>query len=430
MTDMTLTSRTSIDALIQELHQFHAQEVYAGLGPAITRKKPLFRIVFGAVRLMSRSRLLNMVMVMGVAMAYRIFRRPSNDARIFQYGLSANNLASFKRLSGCLPSRVQDETSTNQLSFPLKARLTAALSLKRVWRIGGALKQHRHPRPLTHLQTLIGCSTLLLVSREPFPPKLEVVTVAADHAPICQALLFVARRQGRKTCYIQHAPVTDHFPPLNYDLAVLFDRASERAYERAAERLGVVTDTPVVILPPFEEEFQRPRIGTAPYCVGVCLSFLPDMKGLQKLIHALTMRPDVNSILMRRHPRCRQDWTAFAKLPKVELRPQNEAATEFFAIIDTALVPNSGVAIEALHHRRPTFYAPGTDAVPEDYYGFVASRLIPVFSDQPLSEAAAFFDTEWLDRFAFHDETITSSLPELRAATGRAFMQLLSEPSR
>jgi hypothetical protein len=110
---------------------------------------------------------------------------------------------------------------------------------------------------------------------------------------------------------------------------------------------------------------------------------------------------------------------------KVDLRPQDEPATAFFANVDMVLTPNSGVTIESMHYGRPTFYAPGTDTITDDYYGFVAEGLVPVFSEKSLAAPAVFFDAEWKSRFKIYDETTMSSLPDLREATGRAFLQLL-----
>ncbi len=424
MSRSTLPTRHALSSLSRQIQAFYGKDTFAGLGPSLMRKKPTFRVIFAIVRQMSKSRLLNIMLVAGVLLNYRVLRLPPTHTGIFQFGMSQNNIKSFDRLNRCLPQQVRDQICINGQETPFSRRIATVLSPKLMWDAGCALKETRQRSELAHLQAVIGCAALLLYSR-PLPEHLKVICIANDHSPIASALTAVARQQGRGTCYTQHAPVTEHFPHLNYDLAVLFDRASKRAYELAAERSDLEVATQVVILPPFEEEFRQPTASAAPYKVGLCLSYLPDMEGLRALVRLLSDSPDVSAIQMRRHPRCRHNWSAFTRINKVDLRPQDELATAFFANVDMVLTPNSGVTIESMHYGRPTFYVPGTDTITDDYYGFVAEGLVPVFSKESLAAPAAFFDEEWKNRFKIYDETTMSSLPDLRETTGRAFLDLL-----
>ncbi len=93
------------------------------------------------------------------------------------------------------------------------------------------------------------------------------------------------------------------------------------------------------------------------------------------------------------------------------------------------LSPNSGIAIEALHSGTPTFYTLGSDYLPDDYYGFVADGIIPVFDiallDRP-DQMCAFFNDAWKNVFARHDETMSSSPAEMKEEVRASFNQLLN----
>lgn len=420
----------ALDSLIQESHQFHGQVIYANLGPVIAEKKPVFRIILTAVRVASRMRFLNMMMVASIIMGYRILREPKKNISIFQYGMSENNVSAFQRLNQCLDPEIRGKAGINGHRIPFLERLKTAFSLRRLWQAGGALTARRHARPLAHLQSVLAAAAALLYAQRPLDNDIEIVCISCDHSPICMAALAAARRQGKATCYMQHAPVTEYFPPLNYDLSVLFDRASVDAYRKAAERLNMpFNEDAITILPPFAETFRMPQVDALPYRIGICLSFFPNMSRIEDLVASLSARTDVAGISLRRHPRCRHDWSNFAVMSKVDLRSQDEAGVDFFASVDIALVSNSGVAIEAMHYGRPTFFVQGADSLPDDYYGFVADGVLPIFSVETLNAPTLFFDAAWQKRFAQYDETAITPLADLRENTRRVFMEILTKAS-
>lgn len=424
--DVPLTDQA--EGLIEIVFAFHGQPIYASVEDGIARKKRLFRVAFPVVRVLSRSRLANMAMLFAVLLGYRAFRHPDPGCTVFEYGQSHNNIESFERLNACQPEAARASVSLNGRAASFLDRLSVTLALGSIWRAAGVLCLRRHARALPQLQAVIAVATLLFYRRHPLPEAIGVLCTASDHAPVCQSLLFLASRSGRKTCYIQHAPVTDHFPPLAYDLAILYDKASARAYERAAVRNGTTVSSQIVFLPPFLREFEPPHLGEPPYTVGICLSFLPDIPRLAELVDQLAAHPSVKGIILRKHPRCTLDLAQLTQHEIASLQPRNETADAFFDQVDVVLVPNSGVTIEALHRGRPTFFTPGADDLPNDYYSFVARGILPEFCVDLLADRErllAFFDAEWQVRFGDHDETVHTPLDSARRSVAAAFLQLM-----
>jgi hypothetical protein len=414
--------------LINKVVAFHGQPIYENIETAIAEKRWLFRIVFPVVRVLSRSRLANMAMLWIILAAYSAFRHPERGCSIFQYGQSYNNIVSLERLNACLPQAVRKKVSLNGRPVSLRDRFSVIFALRTVWQGAGALQQLRHDRALPHLQAVIAIAALLFYRRFPLSKTVRVLCTASDHSPVCQALLFLAASSGRKTCYIQHAPVTEYFPPLAYDLAVLSDNASASAYREAACRAGVTFSTRVVYLSPFEREFEPPRLGLPPYVVGICLSFLPDVERLTALICDVLARPSVKEVILRKHPRCPLELSQLLRNARVSLQSDGETADAFFDNVDVVLVPNSGVTIEALHRGRPTFFTAGMDKVPDDYYGFVENNILPKFKAELLDNREAllaFFDADWQTRFGEYDDTVYKTPSAARIMTSAAFQQLI-----
>lgn len=428
----TLNNDGSLDiqaeALIKTVLAFHGQPIYASVEAGIARKKWLFRAAFPFVRVLSRSRLANMAMLLAVLLGHRVFRHPDPGCTVFEYGQSRNNIASFERLNACLPEGAREMVSLNGRAASFRDRATAALALVSIWRAAGTLRRHRHKRALPQLQAVIAVATLLFYRRHPLTEAVTVLCTASDHAPVCQGLLFLAANSGRRTCYIQHAPVTEHFPPLAYDLTILYDQASARAYERAALRTGTTATTQTVFLPPFPREFEPPHLCEPPYTVGICLSFLPDVRRLASLVDQMAAHPSVRRIVLRKHPRCTLDLAFLTQHEIASLQSKEETADAFFDQVDVVLVPNSGVTIEALHRGRPTFYTPRADDIPDDYYGFVANGILPEFRTEMFDDREAmlaFFDDAWQARFGEQDETVHTPLAAARKAVSEAFLRLM-----
>ncbi|MEO1488083.1 MAG: hypothetical protein AAFR88_01425 [Pseudomonadota bacterium] len=417
------------DALIEESHAFHAQPIYKGVEAGAAKKRIVIRYLFAFVRWGKRSTWCNALLLAALLLVFRGFRYPAADRVVFEYGPTRNNMAAFKRLNACLPPDIVAKIDVNGHFAPVGRRLALLFSPASLWRAARALQCNHHDRPLPHIQAAIAVAAYLLYSRYPLPQALRVLCVASDHSPVSMALLTVARATGIKTCYLQHAPVTEYFPPLSYDLSILYDQASLEAYDQAARRRGVAGSQAAIIFPPYDEEFEQPRLRRAPpLIVGVCLSSVPQVGPVQRLVEDVCAHPAVSGALLRCHPRYRIDTAHWNPELSVALQEEGQSLGAFLEAVDLVLVPNSGVAIEALHQGRPTFYTDGMDEIQSDYYRFVAEGILPEFSVTALDDPAgldAFFDASWKARFARHDATVNFTIQDAREAVASSFASLI-----
>lgn len=427
-THQELTPIDTYAQLIDNVQKFYGQTIYANMGTAISNNKLILKIVFRLVQRLSRYRIANMIFLWGVIFCYPAFRLPCSCGKVFQYGMSANNLRAFGRLNSCLDSGTKATVSVNGVKASTVTRLRAALSFRQIWHISGELTISRHKLPLPQVQAVISCAALLLLSQHPTPNKLKVICIASDHLPVSLALAVFARRRGLRVCYVQHAPVTKFFPPLDYDLSILFDRASMQAYEEAARLRDVPKSTSIVLLPPFDSDFEPLRTPERPYKAGICLSMLPNIPELQKLISSLSERPDIDEIQLRPHPRCSLNLEVLLSIEKVTLTQRSENTKSYFNGIDFSLVPNSGVTIESLHYGCPTFYVSGLDEIQDDYYGFVSEGVVPRFEFHYLDSEErilAPFANGWSNKFRNYDELVANSAFVFKNEVQRRFCELL-----
>lgn len=421
-------SRSStFSALLDRAGAFFQHERFEGTGQAIARKRPHLRYIFGLVEILGRTRLGNVFMISLVVLTYRILRSPSAGP-VFEFGMSDDNIRVLKRANSAA-SRDQWDAAINGRPLSLAKRFGVLGQGAALWRVAAQLAGRHMNSGFSHAQLVLTCAAFLVYRREEFH-CVTCVCVASDHSPIGLGLLHAAREKGLRTCYIQHAPVADYFPPLDYDLSLLFDRASVRIYERAAMNRGVASVGDIAILPPFEQEAITPSMPHAPpYRVGLCLSYLFDALSVARLIEELLAIENVRSISIRRHPRCKADFSGL-QVDRAVTEAPRATLVEFAQSCDIALIPNSGVAIELLHLGMPVMYTPGVDFIGYDYYGFVREGIVPVYDPDWLtspSSLAHFFGDEWRQRFVIFDETTVESLAALRARAGSAFKELAEQ---
>lgn len=401
------------------------------LGNSISRKKPYFHIIYFIVSVLGKFVLGNAALLAWSLLFYPHLRRPEREKVIFQLSLSLNNKRSLDRVNRVLKEAGVSDISFNGKRPGILGRLRLLLSFGAIWASAKALVKDGHQIPFIRIQQILGGASFVFYSRmiSTIPPR--IVCVANDHAPVCIALLEAARINGIPTVYVQHAPVAENFPPLDYDISVLFDQWSRDVYERAAEFHGLARQRgTVVILPPFNEPYRRPRLGSAPYRVGIALTLLFAEEALRQLLSELTTDCRVRQVLLRPHPRCRADLSGLTHYPNVVITDGRRDPGDFLNDVDLVVVANSGFAVEALHAGKVTLFKADLDTGVYDYYGFVRNRILPEYSPDVLSSPetfSGFFDEAWEARFSMLDGTVNTPAGQAEQALIHTFKKVLGE---
>ncbi len=234
----------------------------------------------------------------------------------------------------------------------------------------------------------------LAFTESPHTP--QYVIFSNDHSPHATACLAVAKIFGCKTVYVQHAEVTNRFPPLAFDIAVLRNHRSVRIYESRGEsttktyvirREGEVAFTPELAL-------TSPR---KPVCVVVHLSVYFDESITESVVSSLKQNPEVSKVLVSFHPafdleNSRPPWVS-----------EEEVYSRSRPVDHIAIVGNSSVCIDLLAKGIRVFQLFDFSYGPADYYGFVDSEICPHIGMSDLHRPfwdGDFFDGSWLERFS------------------------------
>ncbi len=202
-----------------------------------------------------------------------------------------------------------------------------------------------------------------------------VLLLANDHIMWARTLSRAARDEGVKTVYLQHAAVTERFPALGFDVALLDGLDAAEKYARAGP-----SDTTVLLvgLPKIEG---IPAASTTPGALrrlGICASTLDPLDGLRELCRALHEGCDGLAVHLRPHPGDKrvdvlrhvaaESGCGFSD-------PRREGPAEFLRRVDAVVAGESSILLEAaLLDVLPLQFQ--FSGVADDYYGFARHGLV------------------------------------------------------
>jgi SAM-dependent methyltransferase len=196
-----------------------------------------------------------------------------------------------------------------------------------------------------------------------------LVLLSNDHSMRMRTLARAASDAGIETAYVQHASVTDGFPPLGFDLAFLDGRDAARKYDLPGSGGTLAFLTGIAKADGARREARgRSHIAT----VGVCVNALDPTDDVHRFVTRFAeLAPDYRLIL-RPHPSDARAWGADTTLEISN--PHTEAPFEFLDRVDAIVTGPSNIALEAaLVEVLPIFFDFAGSA--RDHYGFVRNGL-------------------------------------------------------
>lgn len=426
-----IVSERMFSEILETLGEFLSQDCFAFVRQATVHtgvRQPILFSIIRALRHLGPAVHL-CIILSALLMAGPWFSGSGRRSGPYLISLSHNNERAFNRLSDILKRHGEGSIAINSTKFGLWRRLTTAHRIAYGGDLARLLRRKGHSDDAIFLNQLLACSMATLFwddLQNVHPPW---VGVANDHSAPSVALLAVARALGIPTFYVQHAPVTDRFPPLNVDLALLENQYSIDSYIAAARRCGKAPLPPdrMCLLP------SRPDVQTVSYRqvptdrpLRVCIALTKhtNITTLTDLLHALSAVPEVAHVTLRLHP---QDTANLQSLQSARVSmvsgtvPLASVAQE----CDLFLVSNSGVAIELLQLHAPTMFVADLDFLEADYYGLVRAGVLPCFDMRLLQDRAtlaALFDSRWVESLA----GLSGPDPELTLELEQAIVTRLS----
>lgn len=407
--------------MFMETAAFFNRAKYAYIIGALTQGRPLLLFARNFFALFIRFRITRFAGMIILILTKGGLKVP-READFLFWGDSANNQKVLKPLHDVLAKTTNYDLTWGGRPASIGFRFATLSNMRVLWRLSGQLSVHRDVNAFAALQLLtLGTAMVffdhaLTIGRHP-----KVIVMANDHSPICVALRASAQARGIKTVYRQHAPVTPSFPPLKFDLSILFDEIS-KSYYTMKKWFGTV-----LILSPFDSDHCPIKHIETPEVVGLCLSVVWKEMAVKQVIKELLVRPGVTRVLLRMHPADKRDPRKLILDKRVVVQPSGQSSHEFCSQIDLAIVPNTGFVIEALHFGTPCIYRHGMDALDYDLYGFVEEGILPDYTGVDMSDAILpkrFFSSDWAAAFARFDATVDQSVEASRAQVRDALVVL------
>ncbi|MBR7887578.1 hypothetical protein J9B83_01400 [Marinomonas sp. A79] len=251
----------------------------------------------------------------------------------------------------------------------------------------------------------------------------NIVVMSNDHNVSNRSLRLAAELLNIKTLYVQHASVSNFFPPLEFDYALLDGRESFYKYQECLSTFDDVDFKVVennkkcnVFLTGQKKETRFIAKNKSDFfTVGIPINKIDDLIFIENLIKKIRCN-DVKCII-RQHPTHKS--CDISRLRRVFLNdtlvdwsdPHNEYLPEYFSKIDIVVAGNTSIHLEAVLSGLPSFYVEtNKDSTYSDYYGYVRNGVSIALknnftTDFLMTETKVFFDHDRLISIKNYSET-------------------------
>jgi len=196
--------------------------------------------------------------------------------------------------------------------------------------------------------------------------KVKAYVASNDHSGLSQVGFVAARKAGIPTVYVQHASVSEKFPPLRSTVAFLDGEDAKEKYLSAGP---TKTKIHLIGTMKYDAYLRRPELSTLGDLVGVCIGLVyHDLQENFELCEALE-RQGI-PFCLRFHPLMEEGEKQRFTDRGWEVSPTDEKALDFILRCHTIVSGDSNILLEAIVlKRRPLYFA--SDGLGVDYYGFV-----------------------------------------------------------
>lgn len=202
--------------------------------------------------------------------------------------------------------------------------------------------------------------------------KAECFIGTNDHIGLGRMGFVASEKLDIKTVYIQHASVTDKFPPLIVDLALLDGADAKNKYQIAPNQSIAIK---LIGSPKYDSALKSDKLHQRSDAIGVCLNMNPKEHSDIKNLCLELEKQNINFIL-RCHPHLNKKFL----LPFEDLNwsfsdPNIEKETDFILNCKAIISGDSNILLDTIVlFRRPIYF--NSSGVVSDYYGFLKNGVV------------------------------------------------------
>lgn len=208
-------------------------------------------------------------------------------------------------------------------------------------------------------------------------PHVRVILFANDHSVINRCMIELAEKRGIKTVYVQHASVTEKFPPLNFTYSFLDGKDSYNKYHAVGNMRGNV----FISGSPRFDVISNFRNKEKIYDVGIAMNMMDDVEKVLNLCRYLAMHYS-RKIIVRPHPRMKLNATFFEKEGFEVSYPNGESSFDFLAKVKIMIANESGIHLDAALIEVPSVLYNFSGKEILDWYSFLKNGLMPICHSQ------------------------------------------------
>lgn len=209
--------------------------------------------------------------------------------------------------------------------------------------------------------------------------KPKCIILSNDHSEKQRALLNAAKRLNIPVVYIQHASISDHMPPLDFDLSLLEGQAALDKYRTLGTINGKVQ---LIGMPKFDNYIQFRNHATTIKNIGICTNPFDKTANVYALLEAIQQAFPQLNITVRPHPGYKHDLVVSEA---IRLSTKEEHVFDFLRQQDFLIAGNSSIHLEAVLLNIMSVYyqfTPNEKSI-DDPYGYVKNGLIQQVDDIP-----------------------------------------------
>lgn len=205
---------------------------------------------------------------------------------------------------------------------------------------------------------------------------LNLIILSNDHILENRCIIEQTQRCGIRTLYVQHASVTDNFPPLHFTYSFLDGLESYKKYETIGDIQGYVF---LSGSPRFDaisnNNFEKI------YDVGIAINMVDNLEKVLDL--CLFLRDNFSrNIIVRPHPRMKIDRTIFEKKRIVVSDSKLESSFLFLSKVKVLIANESSIHLDAALMSVPSILFKFSNKEIFDWYSYVKNGLISVLTSK------------------------------------------------
>ena len=207
--------------------------------------------------------------------------------------------------------------------------------------------------------------------------KPSVVVMANDHLPMNRNLMHEANKRGIPTVYVQHAAVTEKFPPLQFTYSLLDGEDSFRKYDAKEGNSGQIYLTGGIR---FDVIKDFPKKKLEKVTVGVAINLVDSEKKVKEVCEGIKKYlRERGTVVLRPHPQMDLEyWEKWCEEYGMGFsNAKDESSFAFISRISVLLANQSSIHLDAAMCRTPSVVYGMSESEQEDNYAFVKNGMVP-----------------------------------------------------